>query len=71
MNTQEKNVGHTCDRVNEPCDWEKMYGKCAEQRTELLGALEKIDSNAAESPEWIRRVARAAIAKATGELSKV
>jgi hypothetical protein len=33
---------------------------------ELLAALEKIDSNAAESVEWIRRVARAAIAKATG-----
>lgn len=33
---------------------------------ELLAALEKIDANAAESVEWIRRVAREAIAKATG-----
>lgn len=35
----------------------------------LLEALEKIDSNAAESVEWIRRVAREAIAKATGNAS--
>lgn len=33
---------------------------------ELLGALQKIDANAAESVEWIRRVAREAISKATG-----
>jgi hypothetical protein len=33
----------------------------------MLLALQHIDSNAAESVEWIRRVARAAIAKATGE----
>lgn len=33
---------------------------------DLLVALQQIDSNAAESVEWIRRVARAAIAKATG-----
>lgn len=33
---------------------------------DLLAALQKIDSNAAESVEWIRRVAREAIAKATG-----
>ena len=33
---------------------------------ELLHALQKIDANAAESVEWIRRVAREAIAKATG-----
>ena len=33
---------------------------------ELLEALHKIDSNAAESAEWIRRVARAAIDKAEG-----
>ena len=32
---------------------------------DLLASLELIDSNAAESVEWIRRVARAAIAKAT------
>ena len=32
----------------------------------LLAALEKIDANAAESVEWIRRVARAAIARAKG-----
>ncbi len=31
----------------------------------LLAALQNIDANAAESVEWIRRVARAAIAKAT------
>lgn len=31
---------------------------------ELLQALQQIDSNAAESVEWIRRVARSAIAKA-------
>lgn len=33
---------------------------------DLLHALRQIDSNAAESVEWIRRVARAAITKATG-----
>lgn len=33
---------------------------------ELLEALHKIHSNAAESVEWIRRVADAAIAKAEG-----
>jgi hypothetical protein len=32
----------------------------------LLTALQHIDANAAESPEWIRRTAREAIAKATG-----
>ena len=35
---------------------------------DLLAALELIDSNAAESVEWIRRVARAAIRKSTGEI---
>ena len=34
---------------------------------DLLHALQMIDSNAAESVEWIRRVARTAIARATGE----
>ena len=34
---------------------------------EMLQALERIDANAAESVEWIRRVAREAIAKAKGE----
>lgn len=33
---------------------------------DLLAALQKIDANAAESVEWIRRVAREAIAKAEG-----
>ena len=33
---------------------------------DLLHALQLIDSNAAESPEWIRRVARDAIVKAGG-----
>lgn len=33
---------------------------------DLLVALQKIDANAAESVEWIRRVAREAITKATG-----
>ena len=33
---------------------------------ELLAALEKISANAAESPEWIRRVAQEAISKAEG-----
>lgn len=33
---------------------------------DLLLALQQIDSSAAESVEWIRRVARAAIARATG-----
>lgn len=32
----------------------------------LLTALQHIDANAAESPEWIRRTAREAIAQATG-----
>ena len=36
---------------------------------DLLAALEKIDANTAESVEWIRRVARAAIAKAKGAQS--
>lgn len=34
---------------------------------DLLHALQMIDSNAAESVEWIRRVARTAITRATGE----
>lgn len=34
---------------------------------DLLKALQQIDSNAAESVEWIRRVARAAIEKATAK----
>jgi hypothetical protein len=34
---------------------------------ELLAALQKIDANAAESVEWIRCVARQAIAQAIGE----
>ena len=34
---------------------------------DLLQALRLIDANAAESVEWIRRVAHEAIAKATGE----
>lgn len=33
----------------------------------LLAALQNIDSNAAESAKWIRRVARNAIALAEGE----
>lgn len=33
---------------------------------DLIEALEKIDANAAESADWIRRVAREAIAKAKG-----
>lgn len=33
---------------------------------DLLLALQKIDANAAESAEWIRRVAREAILQATG-----
>jgi len=32
--------------------------------TDMYDALQKIDSNAAESVEWIRRVAREALAKA-------
>jgi hypothetical protein len=40
--------------------------KALEAFPDLLVALQQIDSNAAESVEWIRRVARAAIAKATG-----
>ena len=38
------------------------------RNAELVAALEKLDSNCAESPEWIRRVARAALAK-TSEAS--
>ena len=33
---------------------------------DLLAALQKIDANAAESVEWIRRVAREAIIRAVG-----
>lgn len=33
---------------------------------DLYAALQKIDANAAESVEWIRRVARAALRKAEG-----
>lgn len=32
---------------------------------DLLAALQKISANAAESPEWIRRVAQEAIQRAT------
>lgn len=40
--------------------------RCVNAHDDLLAALHKIDSNAAENPEWIRRVAKEAIAKAEG-----
>jgi hypothetical protein len=54
-------------------DWETIPREQAEANAKLIAAapdlvlaLQHIASNAAESPEWIRRVAREAIAKATG-----
>lgn len=44
---------------------EEENGQLMAAAPELLAALELIDSNAAESVEWIRRVARDAISKAT------
>jgi hypothetical protein len=38
--------------------------KLRAKKADLVLALQKIDSNAAESVEWIRRVAREALAKA-------
>lgn len=40
--------------------------RVCEAADDLLAALYKIDANAAESAEWIRRVTRAAIAKGEG-----
>ena len=46
----------------------RLIRQLERQNADLLAALELIDSNAAESVEWIRRVARAAIRKSTGEI---
>jgi hypothetical protein len=66
---------HVCTVNNLPVD--KLYTRDADvalanarliaAAPELLAALQKIDANAAESVEWIRRVARQAIAQAIGE----
>jgi hypothetical protein len=42
------------------------HGPLIAAAPDLLAALRNIDSNAAESVEWIRRVAREAIRKAEG-----
>jgi hypothetical protein len=67
-------AGHS--DLNEPIAWLTDTGRNAEETEanarliaaapELLAALKKIDANAAESPEWIRRVARKARRKAEG-----
>lgn len=49
------------------CPNEAANARLIAAAPELLAALQKIDANAAESVDWIRRVARQAIAKATGE----
>lgn len=41
-----------------------------ESQADLLAALQKIDANAAESPEWIRRVASEAIDQAIAAAHK-
>ena len=46
----------------------RLIRQLERQNADLLAALELIDSNAAESVEWIRRVAHAAIRKSTGEI---
>ena len=48
------------------CPNEQANARLIAAAPDLLAALQKIDANAAESVEWIRRVAREAIAKATG-----
>jgi hypothetical protein len=55
-------------RIDKTAAWyeSRANSKLIAAAPDLLAALQKIDSNAAESVEWIRRVAREAIAKATG-----
>jgi hypothetical protein len=48
------------------CDTEANAARivqCVNAHDELIKALAQIDANCAESPEWIRRVARAALAQ--------
>ena len=53
--------------IAEPSPMSEADARLIANAPALLHALQMIDSNAAESVEWIRRVARAAIARATGE----
>jgi hypothetical protein len=55
---------HAIDRKGEVTE---QAARLIAAAPDMLLALQHIDSNAAESVEWIRRVARAAIAKATSE----
>ena len=52
--------------IAEPSPMGEADARLIAAAPELLAALQMIDSNAAESVEWIRRVARAAIERATG-----
>ena len=52
--------------IAEPSPMGEADARLIAAAPDLLAALQKIDANAAESVEWIRRVAREAIAKAEG-----
>jgi hypothetical protein len=73
-----KNGSAWRDIVSMGCEFTPSYvGEALEHDARLIAAapdlliaLQKIDSCAAESVEWIRRVAREAIAKATGEVNE-
>ena len=57
----------TCELGSDaPDESEENAGRivtCVNAHDDLVSALAQIDANCAESPEWIRRVARAALAK--------
>jgi len=55
----------SADAIREPGEIE-ANARLIAAAPELLAALKTIDANAAESPEWIRRVARKARRKAEG-----
>lgn len=59
--------GELGDIVCNPSPMGESNARLIAAAPELLAALEKIDANAAENPEWIRRVCREAIRQAKGE----
>jgi predicted Zn-ribbon and HTH transcriptional regulator len=63
-----RSVDRLSDRIRKRNDTAEDERLC-DAAPDLLDALRKIDANAAESAEWIRRIARAAIRKAEGGVS--